>query len=350
MMSTSNIFILLGLIVLTQITAVLYFRRVTINRPPVGLYNLKDISFMMLMVILLPLLYVRLPATVVVVIMSLVFTNVLYYTFRVALPRWTALLLAVGIVGADIYLAEGTEVQFASASFIAVNNLLLLLAAIGVCTLYAQAGMRARHVAFFGIALAVYDFIATIALPVMFEFIDRLTTLPMVPIVFWGGEDSVALGLGDILLITLWTVVVYKAYGLRQSLIAGFLGVGAVAAMFFGFQQGILTNMVPAMVVLGPIMAVQYMLWRRQGAERTMAEYEQNGKNGQHDSEESGYLRGVEACLNWLKQPEAAQYNGRFVALAEGKVLGVGEQPGTARKAARQQAPDVTPYVIFVNS
>ena len=166
MISTSNILILLGSITLTLITAVWYFQRVTINRPPIGLYNLKDISFMMLMVILLPLLYVRLPSTAVVIIMSLVFINVLYFTFRAALPQWAALLIAIGLVGLDIWLAEGTEVQFASPGFIAVNNILLLVAVIGVCTLYTQAGMRTRHVAFFGIALTFYDFIATSLLPI----------------------------------------------------------------------------------------------------------------------------------------------------------------------------------------
>ena len=182
----------------------------------------------------------------------------------------------------------------------------------------------------------------------MFEFGERLTTLPMVPIVFLGGENGIAIGLGDILLITLWTLVVYKAYGPRRGLIAGTWGIGAVAFILIGLQQGIFPTMIPFMVAMGPIMAVQYMLWQRQGTERTMAEYEQNRKNGQRDFAVSDYLNETQACLNWLKQPEAAEYNGRFVALSKGKLLGVGDQPGIARKTARQQAPDVIPHVIYV--
>jgi hypothetical protein len=78
------------------------------------------------------------------------------------LATWS---VAVAAVGLDIAAALGLGVT--SNAFLAVNNGVVALVVLGVANLWAQSGMRARHVAVLGGALALYDFIATSQLTLM---------------------------------------------------------------------------------------------------------------------------------------------------------------------------------------
>jgi hypothetical protein len=100
----------------------------------------------------------------------------------------------------------------------------------------------------------------------------RVSRLPFAPLVGWpAGQDGrwAAIGLGDLLVATVFPPVMRKAYGRAAgwaALVVGAALLGAVVAL--GALGGI--RLVPVMAVLGPAMVLQYVGWaRRRGAERT---------------------------------------------------------------------------------
>src|SRR5260370_288548 len=118
-----------AVVLLCAICAVLggwgYFRRYGVSRPPIGVFNGKDILLMVLCVILLPLLYLLLP----------------------------------------LWLAAG----------------LLLLAASSVCCFTLSPVLRAHWATWVSVLvlLAIYDVVATSLLPLTTEMLRRLASLPL---------------------------------------------------------------------------------------------------------------------------------------------------------------------------
>jgi hypothetical protein len=152
-----------------------------------------------------------------------------------------------------------------------LNNLNFILAAVGIANLWAQTGLKARDAGLLGALLVVYDFVATTLLSVMDDMLRRLSGLPFAPILAWGSGVSYAgVGLGDLLLATCFPLVMRKSYGDP----AGWLALAlSLASIIFVFALQSLRTF-PVMVVLGPVMVIQYLFWnQRRGAERTMREY-----------------------------------------------------------------------------
>jgi hypothetical protein len=88
-------------------------------------------------------------------------------------------------------------------AFFAVNNAILLVMGVRITNLWAQSGMTARDTVLLGVLLALYDFIATVQLPLMGELITRLSDLPLAPLVAWSSENTMSsIGLGDLPLNT----------------------------------------------------------------------------------------------------------------------------------------------------
>jgi hypothetical protein len=166
---------------------------------------------------------------------------------------------------------------FTSREFLALNNLLQILAVIGVANLWAQSGMKARDAALLGAGLIVYDVLFTSLLPLMGDLFSALDGLPFAPLVAWpvGGEGQVlAIGLGDLLLASVFPLVTRKAYGRRAGRVALCLAIGALVAVLALPASGLLRGTFPVMVVLGPLMLLQYLTWRRRvGEERTTWQY-----------------------------------------------------------------------------
>ena len=94
----------------------------------------------------------------------------------------------------------------------------------------------------------------------------------------WGsGSSTLGIGLGDLLLATVFPLVMRKAFGREAGITALLLSLGAIGTMLILPFRGLF----PAMVVLGPLMALQYLLWRRRcGQERTMWQYLQQEPSG----------------------------------------------------------------------
>lgn len=250
-----------------------YFRHLEVKRPPVGVVNGRDIWVLLAGIVAIPYLYLALPLVVVATLLAIATVGILLFTLEPLAGHGLRRMLVFGALAADIALAltAGTH----SNAFLAVNNLVLGIAVIGIANLWAQSGMRAIHVAAMASMLALYDLVATAGLPLMTDLLERLNDIPLVPFVSWrAAGDELLVGFGDLLLLALFPLVVRKAFGRRASAIA--LGVTSLVLVLLlgAVEFGLLGRIVPAMVVLGPLMAALCAIWlRRHGGERTSRDY-----------------------------------------------------------------------------
>ncbi|HMA38272.1 MAG TPA: hypothetical protein VKY74_27745 [Chloroflexia bacterium] len=247
-----------------------YFRRYAVTRPPVGVFNLRDISVMIAGIVIVPYLYLLLPLWLVLGLLVLSMISILYLLWEPLLHArpaiWVATLVCVGGDLLATWLLGSTHPVAQ-----AINDGLIVLAVVGVTNLWAQSGMRARDVTILGGILAVYDFTATSVLPLMGEMMTRLAGLPLAPQVIWGsGPTQALIGLGDLLLAAVFPLVMRKAFGRPAGLIALLLAAATIGGLFLLP----ITTIFPVMVLLGPLMIGQYLYWaRRAGAERTTWQY-----------------------------------------------------------------------------
>lgn len=253
--------------------ASVYFRRLQVNRPPVGVVNARDVWILLAGIVAIPYLYLALPLGVVATLLATATIGILLFTFAPLARLWLRLVLAVGATAADIAMALTVGTQ--SNTFLAVNNAVLVIAVIGIANLWAQSGMRAVHVAAMALGLAVYDLVATLGLPLMTDLLERLNDIPLVPFIGWrAAGDEFLLGFGDLLLLALFPLVMRKAFGRRAAAIALAVTSLVLILLLAAVEFGLLGRIVPAMVVLGPLMAALCAVWlRRQGRERTSREY-----------------------------------------------------------------------------
>jgi hypothetical protein len=256
-----------------------YFRRYTVTRPPIGVFNIWDIMVMMGGIILVPYLYLLLPIWLVASLLALGILSVLYFMWEPILrARWAiwliVLLLLLADIGAALWLGPATSL------FFAVNNIVLVLAIVGITNLWAQSGMKARDVTLLAAMLAVYDLIVTWQLTQTADLFGRLFGLPLVPIIAWplGAEGQwLGIGMGDMLLATVFPLVMRKAFG-RAAGIASLVGnLSLIVALLTIMVLSRLQVLFPVMILLGPLMIVQYAYWRRRiGRERTTRQYLQD--------------------------------------------------------------------------
>ena len=81
-------------------------------------------------------------------------------------------------------------------------------------------------------------------------------------------------GLGDLLLVTVFPLAMRKAFGRSAGIVAMAVGLAAIGTMLALLDLDILHTTLPAMVVIGPLMALQYACWFvYQGRERTTLHY-----------------------------------------------------------------------------
>ncbi len=262
--------VVFGTVACTLVGAWLYFRRYQLSRLPIGVMNLADIAVMMVAIIALPYLYLVLPVWLVATFLLLSALSVLYAALQPVLrARWAIWLMALSALFIDMIAAflMGTKQN----TFFAINNLVLVLLAIGVANLWAQSGVKARDVVALALFLAVYDFLATAQSPIMIRLVARLSSVPLAPLIAWNSDGAtLTLGLGDLLLASVFPLVVRKAFGRTSGLVALALALASIGVLLaYPSRQGF-----PVMAVEGPLMAAQYLYWRlRQGQERTTKRY-----------------------------------------------------------------------------
>lgn len=255
-----------------------YFRRYRMTRPPLGVFNLWDVAFTMAAILLIPYLYLLLPRWLVTGLLALGVLGILYVVFepmgRSGRVAWLPTLLIISLT-----LVAWWRFGPLSPVFLAVNNVVQVLVVIGVSNVWVQSGLKARDATILGVALVIYDLVFTSFLPLMADIFTQVEGLPFAPVVGWPvGEGLGLIGLGDLLLAAVFPLVMLKAYSRTAGLVALAVSVAALAgvmALPFVLPS---SAVFPVMVVLGPLMLVQYLYWRRRlGPERTMKAYWQAG-------------------------------------------------------------------------
>ncbi|HET9909511.1 MAG TPA: hypothetical protein VFQ23_22885 [Anaerolineales bacterium] len=269
-------FVVLAYVAAAAILSWLYFRRYVMTRPPIGVFNLGDIAVMIGAIILVPFLYLLVPIWILASLLALASISILYFTWEpVFRSVWSIWLVTILLAGSD--LATALLPGIPSIWFFAVNNIVLVISVIGVTNLWAQSGMKARHAAILGAALMVYDLIATSLLPLMNDLFIRLEGLPFAPEIAWlvnAEGDWLSIGLGDLVMAAVFPLVMRKAFGRTVGMIALVIGLGAITLLILSLISGLLVGTFPVMVVLGPLMVLQYVYWQRQlKQERTTWQY-----------------------------------------------------------------------------
>lgn len=262
--------------------ALAYFRRVRVERPPVGTFNARDVAILLVIIGVLPFVYGWLPVPLVTCLLCLAFGSALHIGYRPLLGR-TGIWLGIGLLfGFNIWSSNhimgtlpGWQLWFAQ------QGIAVVLIAVAICNLYLQGGMKLRHVAWLSLGLAAYDILFAAYYPLTGRLIARYLTHPLTPLFGMRfGYVDYAVGLGDLIAYSLFFVASYKAYGPRAARIAAvvivFAGGGATAFIpfLFNFTNANLDNLVPAQSLFGPAaFAAYWWMKRHYGRERTMAEY-----------------------------------------------------------------------------
>jgi hypothetical protein len=262
--------------------ALYYFRRVHLDRPPVGTFNGRDMGILMGFIIALPFLYAALPLWALTFFLVITFASSLSIGYRPVLgPKrvW----LGIGLlIGANLWTSRtmlgsvvGWQLWWTELS------VLVVLGAISVANLNVQGGMKLRHVAWFALALGAYDVVFSRVFPLTDKLVQEFLGNPLDPSLGMRfGIYNYAVGIGDLLVFAMFAVAAYKAYGRPAARLAlGLIVVfGAcvpnLVPLVINFIDARSDVIVPSQAFFGPAAFLCY-LWmkHRYGRERTMAEY-----------------------------------------------------------------------------
>jgi len=245
-----------------------YFRHYRMTRPPIGVLNMTDVIIAVLTIILAHFLYVILPLWIAIGLFALAVLSALYYTLEPLLRVRSLALLASSIfVVIDIGAAWifGTK----NNGFFLVNDLVILLVIIGISNLWVQSGIKVRDVVVLSLLLAIFDLLATALSPLTFTLFARLQSAPLTPALAWMSNGTIlGGGLGDFLLVTVFSLSLYKAFGRTAGIINTLFSLLVIASLLLINQEW------PGMIFLAPLMLGQYLFWHhRYPQERTMQRY-----------------------------------------------------------------------------
>lgn len=280
--SLTLFFVIMTGVILVCAGALAYFRRVRMERPAVGTFNGRDIVILLVVIGVLPFVYGWLPVPFVTVLLCITFASALYIGYRPLLGP-VGIWVGIGVlIGFNIWSSNHVMGSIAGWQlWYSEQTIVVLLTAIAVSNLYVQGGMKLRDVAWLSLGLACYDVLFASYYPLTGRLLARYITHPLTPVVGMRfGEVDYAIGLGDLLVYSLFFVVAYKAYGKWAAAIAAgvIVVMGGFATAFIPFVFN-LTNanldvLIPAQSLFGPAAFVTYLWMKRHyGRERTMAEY-----------------------------------------------------------------------------
>jgi hypothetical protein len=272
---------LVGAVTVTTV-ALIYIRRVRLDRPPIGTFNGRDIAILLIVIVAVPFLYAVLPGWALLCFLALTFAAALSIGYRPVVGA-TGAWLGIGLLlGANIWTSHALLGTVTGWRMWWIElDILVVLGAVAVSNLYVQGGMRLQHVAWFGLALALYDVSATLVVNVTAVLVEEFVGKPLDPTFgFRWGVNNYGIGIGDLLFYSLFTIASYKAYGWAAARLAMFVAVifGACAPSLFplaiqliDFRNDIL---IPSQIFFAPVAFLCY-LWmkHRYGRERTMEEY-----------------------------------------------------------------------------
>jgi hypothetical protein len=267
----------------TAAFALFYFRRVRIDRPAIGTFNGRDIIVLFFFIVTLPLLYLILPHWALTSFLVLTFLASLSIGYRPLVPAPQLWLLIGLAIGGNIWIARtmlGTVAGWQL--YWALTSVIVLLGASAVANLYVQGGMYLRHVAVFAFALAFYDAIFALVIPITPLLADAFIGYPLDPSIGMRvGIYNANIGIGDLLVYGLFIVAAFKAYGRKAARIAMGLivvfgsAMPALAPLLISeVTRGNANIAVPAQAIFGPVALLTYLWMRKRwGRERTMVEF-----------------------------------------------------------------------------
>ena len=257
--------------------ALAFFRRIRLERPPIGTFNVRDLSVLATFIVALPVLYLELPAGVLTAFLVVTFFSASLIALRPLVPArrlWCAIPLA--LTANIVVTAHMDELRGGLQLYWLLTSAIVLVAAVGVANLYVQGGLGLRQIAWFTLFLAVYDIVFTRVIPLTPELAVALQGRPLDPSVgfaAWGYNANV--GLGDLLVFCLYITAAHKGFGRRGAVLSLVLIVvfGAVAPsvtplLVPGLFGTTAAAFVPVQTLFGPAAFAGYLWLSRTRVER----------------------------------------------------------------------------------
>jgi|GEM_PF-461974 len=262
--------------------ALAYFRRVRLERPPIGTFNARDLSVLACFIVALPLLYVVLPPGVLTGFLVVTFLSALMIALRPLVSTrvlWVA--IPVLMISNLLVTRSMTEFDGGLQVYWLLTSLIVGIAAVGIGNLYVQGGLGLRHIAWFSLFLAVYDIFFTNVVPLTPELAISLQGRPLDPSIgFAASGYNANVGLGDMLVFCMYTAAAYKGFGRRGAIVSLFVIAvfGAVAPsvtplLVPGLFGTTAAAFVPVMTVFGPAAFASYVWLSRTRPERSAAQW-----------------------------------------------------------------------------
>ena len=268
---------------LAVLGALWYFRRVRVERPAIGVFNSRDLVVLGSFVVLVPFLYLALPGPVLTATMLLAFGSAIATALRPLLPARPCRVVTLGLLGAQLMVTSllADRAGGPQAAWL-LNTAMVLMAAIGVSNLYVQGGLDLRQITFFALFMGVYDSVFAWVFPITPRLLGVLADEPITAFLSFGvGRLRAGIGLGDLLIYSLFVTAAYKGFGRRGAVVS--IGTvvlfGAVAPSLVAGIWVLLgkpaPNIIPAQVIFAPAAFAVAMLLRRSTRERTTSEWAQ---------------------------------------------------------------------------
>lgn len=329
---------------MTTAGAALYFIKVRMPRPAVGRFTGSDVVIMTVLLIALPFGYIHLPTPALIAVFGVLILVVIQTALAPLLGGRAGLLAAIVACGAVLAAGQTHHVLLLMWG----NDLLIMVAVVGVVNLWVQTGMSAAQVAALSAVLSVYDLVATGLSTFTASFFSRISGEPFAPALAAShGTMPVALGLGDCLMLALWPLAAAKAYGRVAGWTGAFVGLAATAIVEGGSAAGWITGNVPVLTIIGPLAVAQWAFWRlRSGAERTTGGWQSGAPSVPAGMSTMLPVLGA-ALIAVAASP--GDKTGLWLALDKDTICGEGPTPGLARRAARLGGRAGVPVVLQVN-
>jgi hypothetical protein len=260
--------------VLAILAALTFSERVVLPRPVIGTFNGRDVLVVFAFIVTLPVLYLAVPHAVLAGFLCVTFASALYIGYRPVVPSAVLWPGIAALLGANIALAaiSGTSTGRWQAYW-AVNSVIVMLTVATVSNLYIQGGMRLAHVAWFALGLAVYDPVFTFVFPVTDKLEDRFYGFALNPSMgFQLGPNTQSIGLGDLLVFTLFMLAAYRGYGRRAALASGaaVIAFGCIAPIALSAMVSALSAeggfVIPVQTFFGPVAFLLYLWFAKRGA------------------------------------------------------------------------------------
>jgi plastocyanin len=258
--------------------ALAYFRRVRLERPPIGAFNTRDLSVLACFIVGLPLLYVVLPAGVLTGFLVVTFLSALMIALRPLAPTrllWVA--IPVLMIANLLVTRSMSDLDGGLQIYWVLTTLIVGIAAVGIANLYVQGGLGLRQIALFSLFLAVYDIFFTNVVALTPELAISLQGRPLDPAIGFAMSGMNAnIGLGDMLVFCMYTTAAYKGFGRRGAILSlfviavfGAVGPSVIPLLVPGLFGSTAAAFVPVMTVFGPAAYLSYLLLSRTRPERS---------------------------------------------------------------------------------